>query len=43
MKEKFPPKTSSNEVKDELAYCEEVIAVIENEPKIAHIPAVTEK
>jgi hypothetical protein len=43
MKEKFPPKNISNEVKDELAYCEEVIAVIENEPKIAHIPAVTEK
>jgi len=42
MKEKFPPKTTSNEVKDELAYCEEVIAVIENEPKIAHIPAITE-
>ncbi|WP_399628900.1 IS1182 family transposase [Sporosarcina sp. SG10008] len=43
MKEKFPPKTTSNEVKDELAYCEEVIAVIENEPRIAHIPAITEK
>lgn len=43
MKEKFPPKTTSNEVKDELAYCEEVITVIENEPKIAHIPAVQEK
>lgn len=43
MKEKFPPKTTSNEVKEELAYCEEVIAVIENEPKIAHIPAITEK
>jgi len=42
MKEKFPPKTTSNEVTDELAYCEEVIAVIENEPKIAHIPAITE-
>ncbi|WP_312755362.1 IS1182 family transposase [Rummeliibacillus suwonensis] len=43
MKEKFPPKTTSNEVKDELAYCEEVITVIENEPKIAYIPAVQEK
>ena len=43
MKEKFPPKSTSNEVKDELAYCEEVITVIENEPKIAHIPAVQEK
>ena len=27
MKEKFPAKTTSNEVKDELAYCEEVISV----------------
>ena len=43
MKEKFPPKTTSNEIKDEVAYCEEVIEVIENEPKIAHIPAVKEK
>lgn len=43
MKEKFPPKTTSNEVKEEVAYCEEVIAVIENEPKISHIPAVKEK
>lgn len=43
MKEKFPSKTTSNEVKDELAYCEELIAIIENEPKIACIPAVKEK
>lgn len=43
MKEKFPPKTTSNEIKDELAYCEKVIELIENEPKIAHIPAVKEK
>jgi len=43
MKEKFPSKTTSNEVKDELAYCEEIIAIIENEPKIPHIPAVKEK
>lgn len=25
MKEKFPAKTTFNEVKDEIAYCEEVI------------------
>lgn len=43
MKEKFPPKPTSNEVKDELAYCEEVIEVIKNEPKIAHNPVVKEK
>ena len=29
MKEKFPAKTTSNEVKDELTYCEKVISTIE--------------
>ena len=43
MKEKFPPKTTSNEVKDELDYCQKVIAVVEKEPHIAQIPAVKEK
>ena len=43
MKDKFPAKTTSNEVKDELAYCKEVISVIEKEPQIAQIPAVKEK
>jgi len=43
MKDKFPPKTTSNEVTDELAYCHEVIAVIEKEPHIASLPAVKEK
>ena len=43
MKEKFPKKTTSNEVKDELTYCKEVIAVIEKEPQIAQIPAVKER
>jgi transposase len=43
MKEKFPPKPTSNEVKDELAYCEAVIEAVEKEPQIAHIPAVREK
>lgn len=43
MKEKFPSKPTSNEVKDELAYCEAVIEAIEKEPQIAHIPAVREK
>ena len=32
MKEKFPSKTTSNEVKDELDYCRKVISVIETEP-----------
>jgi hypothetical protein len=43
MKEKFPPKTTSNEVKDELDYCSQIITVIEREPQIAEIPAVKEK
>ncbi|MBZ5753961.1 transposase, partial [Metabacillus rhizolycopersici] len=43
MKEKFPSKTTSNEVKDELNYCRQVINVIEKEPKIAEIPSVKEK
>jgi len=43
MKEKFPAKTTSNEVKDELAYCEKVISVIEKEAHLVNIPAVKEK
>jgi transposase len=43
MKVKFPAKATSNEVKDELTYCEQVISVIEKETHLAHIPAVKEK
>lgn len=43
MKEKFPPKTTSTDVQDELTYCKEVISVIEKEAHLAHIPAVKEK
>ncbi|BAQ10716.1 transposase IS4 family protein [Bacillus sp. OxB-1] len=43
MKEKFPPKTTSNEVTDEIAYCRKVISVVEGEVHIARIPAVQEK
>ena len=43
MKEKFPAKTTSNEVKDELAYCQKVISAVEKEVHLAHIPAVKEK
>ena len=43
MKEKFPPKTTSNEVNEELNYCRQIISVIETEPQIAEIPAVKEK
>jgi len=43
MKEKFPPKPTSNEVKDEVDYCRKIIAVVEKEAHIARIPAVQEK
>lgn len=43
MKEKFPKKNTSNEVKDEITYCEELIEVIDKEPQIAHVPAVKER
>jgi hypothetical protein len=43
MKEKFPSKITSNEVKDELEYCREVISIVEKEVSIARIPAVQEK
>src|SRR5690606_20319312 len=38
MKEKFPAKTTSNEVKDELAYCEKIILTIEKEAHLLNIP-----
>ena len=43
MKDKFPEKTTSNEVADELAYCQKIIEVIENEPQLALVPAVKER
>lgn len=43
MKGNFPIKNTSNEVKDELAYCKKVIEVIEKEPQIAQVPAVKER
>ncbi|KAB2328711.1 IS1182 family transposase [Bacillus mesophilum] len=43
MKEKLPPKTISNNVEDEIVYCQDLIKVIESEPRISEIPAVKEK
>ncbi|MFC0026651.1 transposase, partial [Neobacillus cucumis] len=43
MKEKFPLKSTSDEVEDELNYCRQVISVVESEPQIAAIPNVNEK
>jgi hypothetical protein len=43
MKIKFPSKPTSNEVKEEVDYCNEIITIVEKEPQIATIPAVKEK
>lgn len=43
MKTKFPSKSTSNEVKTEVDYCNEIISIVEKEPQIATIPAVKEK
>lgn len=43
MKEKFPSKPTSNEVKDEVDYCRQVIEIVETQPQITAIPAVKEK
>ncbi|WP_431026849.1 IS1182 family transposase [Lysinibacillus sp. LZ02] len=43
MKEKFPQKNTSNEVKDEVTYCKKLIEVIDKEPQIAQVPAVKEQ
>ncbi len=43
MKDKFPVKNTTNEVKDEITYCENLIAVIEKEPQFAQIPAIKER
>ncbi len=43
MKEKFPPKTTTNELKDELNYCQKVIEAVEKEETIRQYPNVKEK
>ncbi|MCZ2260328.1 IS1182 family transposase [Sporosarcina sp. G11-34] len=43
MKEKFPAKTTSNEVTDGLDYCEKMISTIEKEAHLVNIPTVKEK
>ncbi|MGE7021589.1 transposase, partial [Solibacillus cecembensis] len=43
MKGKFPPKSTSNEIVDELTYCEEVISIIEKESNLVNFPAIKEK
>lgn len=43
MKEKFPPKTTTSDLKDEIEYCKKLVAVIENETTISQYPKVKEK
>ncbi|MBD8071643.1 IS1182 family transposase [Bacillus sp. PS06] len=43
IKEKLPPKPTNKETSDELAYCEKLVAVIEREPQLLHLPAVKER
>jgi len=43
MKDKFPPKTTTNELVDELDYCQKVIDVVEKEESIREYPKVKEK
>jgi IS5 family transposase len=43
MKEKFPSKTTTNELEDELDYCQKVIDAVEKEEAIREYPKVKEK
>lgn len=43
MKNKFPSKTTTNELVDEIEYCQTLIEVIENEEAILNYPKVKEK
>jgi hypothetical protein len=43
MKEKFPTKTKTNELEDELTYCRKVIETVEAEETIREYPNVKEK
>ena len=43
MKSEFPSKPTSNEVKEEVDYCNEIISILEKKPQLAKIPAVKEK
>ena len=43
MKANFPSKPTSNEVREEVEYCSEIITIVEENPQIASIPAVKEK
>jgi hypothetical protein len=42
MKNKFPSKTTTNVLEDEIEYCQKLIDVIENEGHISEYPKVKE-
>jgi len=42
MKDKFPSKTTTNELEDEIEYCQTLIDIIENEGTIFNYPKVKE-
>lgn len=42
LKAKLPTKNTSDVLEDEIAYCKKLIHVIETEPRIAHLPKITE-
>mgnify|MGYP006299804703 CR=1 FL=1 len=43
MKKKFPSKTTTNNLKDEIKYCQELVNVIEKEEVLPEYPKVKEK
>jgi hypothetical protein len=43
IKKILPAKSTSNEVEDELEYCNNLISVVESQTKVAELPAVKEK
>jgi transposase len=43
MKGKFPPKSTTNELADELTYCQKVIQTVEKEETIRNYPNIKEK
>ena len=43
IKKKFPSKSTTNELEDEIEYCQKLINVIENEETVSNYPKVKEK
>lgn len=43
MKERFPQKPMTSDAEDELAYCETLVEIVEEQSQLTNIPAVTER